>query len=230
MLDSLLITAALMGWAGGPHCLAMCGAPCAAMAQAGGARAGATLAWFQCGRLCGYALLGAAAASLMQGLGWLTVYSAALRPVWSFFHAFALVLGLWLIWRAEMPAWAQALGRATWQQIQRRAQRLGSPHMGAPLIMGLLWALLPCGLLYSALVVAALAAQPWQGALVMAVFAICSGLVLALAPWAMVRWGRSIRIPGVGMRLAGAALSVSAGSALYLGLVHNQAPWCVTGG
>jgi hypothetical protein len=31
----------------------------------------------------------------------------------------------------------------------------------------------------------------------------------------------------VGMRLAGVALSLSSGSALYLGLVHNQAPWCV---
>ena len=57
MLDSLLITAALMGWAGGPHCLAMCGAPCAAIAQAGQPRRGATLAWFQVGRVIGYGLL-----------------------------------------------------------------------------------------------------------------------------------------------------------------------------
>jgi hypothetical protein len=29
------------------------------------------------------------------------------------------------------------------------------------------------------------------------------------------------------LRLAGLALTFSAAAALYLGLVHNQAPWCV---
>ena len=90
MLDTLLITAALMGWAGGPHCLAMCGAPCAAMARAGSPHEAGTLVWFQVGRLLGYSALGALAAAAMQGLGWLTVYSAALRPVWSLFHAFEI--------------------------------------------------------------------------------------------------------------------------------------------
>ncbi len=227
MFDSLLITAALMGWAGGPHCLAMCGAPCAAIAQAGQPRPAFSLVWFQLGRLLGYAVLGALASGLMQGLGWLTIYSAVMRPVWSFFHVFAGVLGLWLLIRGEMPAWAQALGRATWQKIQVWAARWGSPHVGAPLLTGAMWALLPCGLLYSTLVVAALAANPWQGAWVMATFALSSGAVLALAPWVLLRWGRSIRIPVVGMRLAGAALALSAGAALYLGLLHNQAPWCV---
>lgn len=227
MIDQLLLTAFLMGWAGGPHCLAMCGAPCAAIAQAGSPRPMGALSWFQLGRLLGYGLLGALAAAVMQGLGWLTLYSAALRPVWSLFHAFALGLGLWLIWRAELPLWALALGRATWRRIQGVASRFGSPRIGAPLLMGLMWALLPCGLLYSALVVAALAAEPWQGALVMWAFALSSGLVLALGPWVLLRWGRAIRVPAVGMRLAGLALAFSASSALYLGLFHNQAPWCV---
>lgn len=226
MLDHLMLTAFLMGWAGGPHCLAMCGAPCAGIAQAGAPRGMVALSWFQLGRWLGYGVLGALSAAAMQGLGWLTVYSAAMRPVWSLFHAFALVLGLWLIWRAELPPWALALGRATWRRIQAVSQRWGSPRVGAPLLMGVMWALLPCGLLYSALVVAALAAQPWQGALVMWSFALSSGLVLALGPWVLMRWGRNIRVPALGMRLAGGALALSAASALYLGLFHNQAPWC----
>jgi uncharacterized protein len=177
--------------------------------------------------LLGYSALGALAASAMQGLGWLTVYSAALRPVWSFFHAFALVLGLWLLWRAEMPLWAQALGRATWQRMGALARRAPLPQWGTPIFTGMLWALLPCGLLYAALIVATLAGTPWQGAGVMATFALASGLVLGLGPWALLRWGKSIRAPGWGMRLAGLVLSFSAAAALYLGLVHNQAPWCV---
>ena len=76
-------------------------------------------------------------------------------------------------------------------------------------------------------VVAALAAQAWQGAVVMATFALFSAAVLALGPWVLLRWGRSMRASALGMRLAGLALSLSSGSALYLGLFHNQAPWCV---
>lgn len=227
MFENLLFTAFLMGWAGGPHCLAMCGAPCAAVAQAGAPHGTAALAGFQLGRVLGYGVIGALAAAAMQGLGWLTVYSAALRPIWGLFHGFAFALGLWLIWRADLPQWALAMGRATWRRLQAVSQRFGSPRLGAPLMMGALWAFLPCGLLYSALVVAALAAQPWQGAMVMWAFALSSGAVLALGPWVLLRWGRRIRVPGLGMRLAGLALAFSSATALYLGLFHNQAPWCL---
>jgi hypothetical protein len=48
---------------------------------------------FQLGRLAGYSALGALAAASMQGLGWLSVQSAALRPVWSLLHVAAALLG-----------------------------------------------------------------------------------------------------------------------------------------
>ncbi|HBH38337.1 MAG TPA: sulfite exporter TauE/SafE family protein, partial [Curvibacter sp.] len=38
MQTSLALTALLMGLVGGPHCIAMCGAACAGIAQAGGER------------------------------------------------------------------------------------------------------------------------------------------------------------------------------------------------
>jgi uncharacterized protein len=31
-----------------------------------------------------------------------------------------------------------------------------------------------------------------------------------------------------GVRLAGGALAASAGWALWMGLMHNQAPWCIS--
>ncbi|HEY5581133.1 MAG TPA: sulfite exporter TauE/SafE family protein, partial [Rhodoferax sp.] len=37
MQSSLAVTALLMGLAGGPHCIAMCGAACAGIGQAAGA-------------------------------------------------------------------------------------------------------------------------------------------------------------------------------------------------
>ena len=83
-----------MGLVGGPHCIAMCGAACAGIGQAAGAQKTTAMWTFQAGRALGYAGLGALAAASMQGLGWMTVQSAALRPVWSMFHVAMAVLGL----------------------------------------------------------------------------------------------------------------------------------------
>eukprot|EP01041_Mallomonas_annulata_P036135 gene36135-59183_t len=90
-----------MGLVGGPHCVAMCGAACAGIGQAAGPRQASAFITFQIGRVFGYALLGGLAAASMQGLGWLTVQSAALRPVWSMVHVAALVLGLLLLWQGR---------------------------------------------------------------------------------------------------------------------------------
>ena len=50
MQSSLAITALMMGVLGGPHCVAMCGAACAGLGQAAGARRGQALLAFQLGR------------------------------------------------------------------------------------------------------------------------------------------------------------------------------------
>ncbi|OYU41981.1 MAG: hypothetical protein CFE44_26650, partial [Burkholderiales bacterium PBB4] len=147
MQSSLALTALLMGLVGGPHCVAMCGAACAGIGQAAGPRKNTALVTFQLGRIVGYSLLGGLAAASMQGLGWLTVQSAALRPLWSLLHVAALVLGLVLIVRARQPLWLDAAGRRLWQAARSLAAGWGG---GAPLVLGTLWALLPCGLLYSA--------------------------------------------------------------------------------
>ena len=150
---TLAMTGLFMGLAGGPHCIAMCGAACVGIGQAAGPRKNSALLTFQLGRVLGYAALGALAAASIQGLGWLTVRSAALRPVWSFFHVALVVFGLVLLWQARQPIWLEQVGRKVWA----RARALGVSTGGAPLLLGALWALLPCGLLYSALMVAAMA-------------------------------------------------------------------------
>ncbi len=232
MFSSLLVSAALMGLAGGPHCLAMCGAAWPGITSAPGA-AGSRAMWgFQIGRLLGYGSLGALAAASMQGLGWLTVQSAAFRPLWSFFHVLLMVLGLWLLWRAEPPAWLGAWTQGIWRRIKPIGQRQAArSEVAAPFLLGLVWALLPCGLLYSAVMLAALSDGVWQGAQVMAAFALGGALALGLVPWALRRWRRSpsgMTAWGPwGVRLAGLSLALSSGAALWLGLVHNQAPWCV---
>ena len=224
-LVSLAPTALLMGLVGGPHCVAMCGAACAGLGQAAGPRKNQAILLFQGGRIMGYAALGALAAASMQGLGWLTVQSAALRPLWSLLHVGALVLGLLLLLKAQQPAWLERLGRRLWQ----RARTLGARSGGAPVVLGVLWSLLPCGLLYSALLIAALAGSVAAGALVMALFALGTGVSMVAGPWLWLRLRGDAAFGGhgsLGVRLAGAALAGSAAWALWMGLAHNAAPWC----
>jgi sulfite exporter TauE/SafE len=183
---------------------------------------------FQLGRLAGYSAMGGLAAASMQGLGWLSVQSAALRPVWTLLHVAAALLGLMLLWQARQPVWLDIGARKVWSRI--RAATQGSGQAGAaaaPLVLGAAWSLLPCGLLYSALLVAALSPSPLEGAGVMALFAMGSGVSLMAGPWLWLR----LRGPGSGawaIRLAGAALLASSVWALWMGLVHDTAPWCVT--
>ena len=230
MSSTLLATALLMGLAGGPHCVAMCGAACAALGSAKpGQVTGTRAMWlFQLGRLAGYSALGAFAAASMQGLGWLSVQSAALRPVWSLLHVAAALLGLMLLVQGRQPLWLELGARRVWTRIRGYFKDTGRmAGVTAPLALGTVWALLPCGLLYSALLVAALSADAAQGAGVMALFALGSGLSLMAGPWLWLR----LRGPGSGqwaVRLAGAALLASSAWALWMGLVHDAAPWCVS--
>lgn len=226
MQTSLAVTALLMGLVGGPHCVAMCGAACAGIGQAAGPRKQSALLLFQVGRIAGYSVLGGLAAASLQGLGWLTVQSAALRPVWSLFHVAALVLGMVLLVQARQPVWLEAGARTVWARVRGFAAGWGG---GAPLVLGSLWSLLPCGLLYSALMVAALAGSVGAGALVMALFALGTSVTMFLGPWLWLRLRGSPTSPGGGqwgVRLAGAALAISSGWALWMALAHNTAPWC----
>ena len=222
MQTSLAATALLMGLAGGPHCIAMCGAACAGIGQVAGERSTMALWMFQVGRLVGYSVLGGLAAASMQGLGWLTTQTAVMRPVWTLFHVAAVVLGLSLLLLARQPVWLEETARRVWARIRSLQAAWGH---GAPLAIGVMWAFMPCGLLYSALLVAALSGGAPDGAATMALFAVGSGVSLMIGPWLLLRLGH--RGPGEwGMRLAGLALAGTSGWALWMGLAHDAAPWC----
>lgn len=228
MQSSLALTALLMGLAGGPHCVAMCGAACAGMGQAAGPRKNSAMWSFQAGRVLGYSALGALAAASMQGLGWLTVQSAALRPVWTLFHVATMVLGMLLLWKAQQPVWLEQAGRKIWSGARSLAAGRGR---GAPLVIGALWTFLPCGLLYSALLVAALTGKALEGAMVMALFALGTSVSMMAGPWLWLRLRGNGTMRGSGdwgVRLAGLALAASSVWALWMAYAHNAAPWCVT--
>jgi hypothetical protein len=125
MQTSMAATALLMGLAGGPHCIAMCGAACAGIGKAAGERGSQAIWTFQLGRIVGYSLLGALAAASMQGLGWLTTQTATMRPVWTLFHVAVMILGLALFLLARQPVWLEDAARRVWLRIRGLHADLG---------------------------------------------------------------------------------------------------------
>ncbi len=254
MLTSLLISALLMGLAGGPHCLVMCGSACMGVSRMPGQSAARHLWLFQAGRLIGYSTLGAIAAMSMNALGWMADQTAVFHPLWSMLHIAAVIWGLWLMFRAEQPLWVSRTAQRIWQNLSSQTNALSKQHL-APLWLGMVWSLLPCGLLYSALLVAMFTAGALQGALVMAMFALGGGLMLTAFPWLWSQltssnWGQYpinkinwILTPitqtpntlGVsqfnhlGTRLSGLLLMVTAAWGLWTGLTHSVSPWCLPG-
>ena len=220
---TLAATALTMGLAGGPHCAAMCGAACAGITRGGRAGPARSMGVFQLGRLAGYMGAGAVVATAMQSLAWLSVQSAVLRPIWMLLHMAVLAWGLTLLVMARQPAWAQQAGLAAWRRIRPLVQ-----HTGGVFGAGALWTFMPCGLLYSALLVAALSGGPLEGALSMALFAAGSSLGLIAGPGVLARIrdaGNRLR-QDWGTRVAGALLVATAVFALWMDLAERIALWC----
>jgi hypothetical protein len=85
---------------------------------------------------------------------------------------------------------------------------------------------MPCAVLYGALAVAALAADPWQGAAVMAAFSLGSAPGLAAGP---LLWTGLTRMPqSAALRIAGAMLAAGSLWALWHGLEGASGAWCLT--
>lgn len=226
MSTTLAVTALMMGFAGGPHCVAMCGAACAGVVRMGPKASAWRSTWmFHAGRLASYSLAGAAAALAVQSLAWLTLQTAALRPVWTLFHLLVLAWGLALLALARQPVWASAAGRTVWGRL-----RPWAGARGGVIAAGALWAFMPCGLLYSALLVASLSGGPLEGAFSMALFAVGSGISLALAPRLLARLqqaGNRVRQEW-GTRVSGFLLVLAAAWSLWMDLGPRIAAWCAT--
>jgi uncharacterized protein len=214
----LLAAAALAGIAGSPHCVAMCGAGCAALT---GESRWRSLA-FQAGRLTGYATLGAVVAASAGALQWSASHAVALKPFWAMFHVAVIVLGLSLVWLGAQPAWVERASQRVWQGLRMRTLPVDRKHW--PFAAGVLWAALPCGLLYAALMLAALADTPLHGAAVMGAFAVASGAGLQLG---VSQWQRLRRASGrFGVRVAGVALAAASAWALVHGVWDSVVQWC----
>lgn len=174
-MTALGLGAALVaGVAGSAHCAVMCGGIATALGGSATVRrpldvSGVALA-FNGGRLLGYAGVGSALQFCVHSLGaripgpdaglWLralaTVVMAALA-VRLIGDQDVLLVGRWgaWCWRRLVP-------------LARPAMQLPQPYRS--IALGMLWGLMPCGLVYSVLLVAASAPRPVDAASIMVVF------------------------------------------------------------
>jgi sulfite exporter TauE/SafE len=187
MNTTIPLTLLLMGLTGGLHCAAMCGGLVVAAERAATEQVllpARRLFWHQLqlqgARVLSYTILGGIAGLVGAG-----VWSASARPVQLALFALGNVVlagaGAWMLlqqvatprWLAWQRKWLGGgwVGRGLTRLTQPLLSRL-LPFNTLPkrLAAGLLWGLLPCGLVYSALSLAFLSATAWEGALAMLAF------------------------------------------------------------
>lgn len=179
-----LFTPFVIGLFSGFHCIAMCGGLCAVLCPKNTA---SNLAMTHLGRLCSYSVLGLLFAGVVQGAAlqiegaWLSVLLRSLMGV-------MLVLAgltLWMKSKAltitfELPWWTRASRKLS--EMQQKNATLAQWYKG------LLWGLLPCGLLYGMLLIAATTGSAWQGALFMLFFGLGTVTPLLLSQKLISQW------------------------------------------
>lgn len=200
-----------MGFLGSSHCIGMCGGIAGALSAAPSATPAA----------------GALRRSLANNAGRLASYSTAGALAGGFGAAFAGLGGAngMLVLRGvaallivaaglHVAGWSSALlnveklGGGLWRRIAPVARRARqSDSLGAALLFGALWGWLPCGLVYSALVVAAASGSAASGALVMAGFGLGT-LPATMALGVFAARGRNLLRSPSARRAAGLAVIV----------------------
>ena len=169
----VLLSAFLTGLLGSAHCLAMCsGISGLATLQAGAstARAQAPLALaYNAGRVTSYAIFGALVGAAGSAVVLLAPSLAA--PVRILSGAVIIAIGMQYAFQWRLLAPLENAGARIWRHVRPAARwLLPVDSLPSAFGLGLLWGLLPCGLVYSALMIAATTATPAHGALAMLAF------------------------------------------------------------
>lgn len=178
MTMTLLLAALAMGFFGSPHCLGMCGGIVAAfgisMRDLSPSKRRALIITYHIGRLVSYMMLGVIASLIgSQVIAPFLTDNALPRILLGGALIFAalLMLGVPVLNRLEK------LGLGLWNRLSPVRQKV-LPIDSLPKAMGagMLWGLLPCGLVYGALVMAVSTAATQVNALSGAVFMLFFGL------------------------------------------------------
>lgn len=172
-LTTLLATAYLAGLLGSVHCLGMCSGISGLFAVRAATRPALAripmALTYNFGRIVSYAVLGAIVATFGSAL--LAAIPTIAGPIRIISGLIIMLIGLQIAFNWHILQPIERMGGILWQKIAPAATGL-IPVTTLPraLGLGLLWGFLPCGLVYSVLLIAATSAQALNGASIMIAF------------------------------------------------------------
>ena len=213
----------VVGAASSVHCALMCGALSAAQGRlSGGLPANQGMVLVHGGRIVGYTLLGAFAGALGARVLSLLPASGIARWLQGFAALALIAVGAQQLY-AALRRRAAGLPECCSVTLPQSARHL--PRRVQCFLRGMAWALVPCGLLYSILMLAVFSASAVSGALLLAAFAAGSAPLLALVGTAGSWRPRRQRLTQLG-----GALMIALGAATLLAVADpalaKYAAWC----
>jgi len=172
------VTAFLVGLLGGVHCLTMCGGLVGSLTlgldprrRRDPRRMLPLQLGYNLGRVAGYGIAGALAGGLGAILLQLDALQIAQRTLYALAGVVMILLGLALGGWANRLAQVERLGLALWRRLEPLRRRwLPVRRVRDAVAIGLIWAWVPCGLVYSVLLMAVASGSPGDGALTMLAF------------------------------------------------------------
>lgn len=186
MPEISLLAAFLTGLLGGAHCVGMCGGIVAAMSfQRGDRQPFSFHIGYSAGRVVSYTLAG-----LLAGLiGSAAFLSEQLFPLQRGLYVLAqvmlILLGLYLAGLNQAVLVLERAGGILWRRVQPLLGRVLPVRDGRQaLLAGMLWGWLPCGLVYSVLVMALASGGAASGAALLFAFGLGTLPNLLLMGWA----------------------------------------------
>lgn len=205
-MQPMVAAAFAAGLLGGVHCAGMCGGIVGSLSIASRGPAWSRQLAFNTGRIASYSLAGAA----FGGLGDLTRYAASALALQAFMFACAnvlmILLGLYMAGWGSVVLRLERAGGFAWRRIQPHARRLLPIDSTArALAAGVAWGWVPCGLVYTMLIMALASGGASQGMLVMAAFGLGTLPTLLTAGVAAQRLVCLRRIPWI-RKVAGRAV------------------------
>ena len=172
-LPTILAAAFAAGLLGSAHCLGMCGGISglfAAGAQVASLKTQLPLAIaYNLGRVLSYAFLGVVVA--MIGSTIVSAIPSLAGPVRLASGVLIILVGLQVAFNWRLLAPVEKIGAKLWHRLVPHAKGLiPATSVRRAAGLGLIWGWLPCGLVYSGLLLAATTAEPASGGMVMIAF------------------------------------------------------------
>lgn len=229
MTDSLTLFAALLlGLAASGHCLVMCGGISAALGiatakRADGRQRPGLLVAYQLGRISSYVLAGMLLGGLLGGAIALLDVESVRRSLRAL-SAIALLLGA-LVASGHLRDPGFGIGKRLWPRIAPLGRRLlPVSNMPRAFAFGMVWGWMPCGFVYTVLLIATLQLDAWHAGATMAMFGLGTAPALLAAAFGAARFAGFAAKPSA-RRIAAGALLVSAVLTLAGPWLGTQMPW-----